>query len=195
MTMTRSKVRTAVFALAATFALARPGNSTTVRQLAIGEMVQAAYRIVVGQVTKVESAEDEHGAPVTYVTFSVSDTLKGKPADKLTIKQLGWNDVPEGGGRILRIPGLPRYREGEESVLFLHQPSRGGFSSPIGLEQGKLPVVEIRGQRMVRVRSEDKGRTGWRQWGPAATKGQGKTESMELGDFVGMLRAMVRSVP
>ncbi len=111
-----------------------------VRQLSLQEMTSQAERIFVGKVTEVREGKDEYGVPVTFVTFAVSHTLKGQVPQQLTIKQLG-RRTPGEKGSILRIPGLPRYREGEEVVLFLHGTSAGGFTSPVGLGQGKFTVI------------------------------------------------------
>ena len=65
----------------------------------------------------------------------------------LTIKILGDQGWP--GKRETGIEGAPRYVEGEEVVLFLYGDSRAGFTSPVGLGQGKFSVVRDKhGQRL-----------------------------------------------
>jgi hypothetical protein len=51
---------------------------------------------------------------------------------------------------MLRLPGLPRPRAGEEVVLFLHRPSGRGFTSPVGLGQGFYRVETQADRRLVR---------------------------------------------
>jgi hypothetical protein len=75
---------------------------------------------------------------VTYTTFAVSDVLKGAvPGTTYTIKQIG-GTIP--GERSFRIEGVPTFAIGEEYIVFLAGVSSAGFSSPIGLQQGKFTV-------------------------------------------------------
>jgi hypothetical protein len=115
-------------------------EATMVRPLSMQEMADRAERIFLGQVIEVREGEDEHGAPVTFVSFAVARSIKGQVPQQLTIKQLGGRSGG-GKGKILRIPGLPMYKEKEEVILFLHGTSGGGFTSPVGLGQGKFIVV------------------------------------------------------
>lgn len=108
--------------------------ATTVRSASLGEIVGAADRIVIATVASVTEGADEHGIPSTYVTLEVSEHLKGSAADRFTIKQIG-------GTASIRIAGMPTYRPGEEVVLFLHKDSSAGFTSPVGLSQGRYRIV------------------------------------------------------
>ena len=112
-------------------------GATTVRQVSLPQMIRAADRIFVGKVVAVESRRDEHGLPATYVTFAVTETIKGPPGKQVTIKQIGGRP-----GTLPAIPGLPTYTVGEVVLLFLHRDSQYGFTSPVGLHQGKWKVVE-----------------------------------------------------
>jgi hypothetical protein len=89
---------------------------------------------VIATVASVTEGADEHGIPSTYVTLEVSEHLKGAAADRFTIKQIG-------GTASIRIAGMPTYRPGEEVVLFLHKDSSAGFTSPVGLSQGRYRIV------------------------------------------------------
>ena len=122
-----------------------------VKRLSLVDVTHAAARIVHGIVVEVRSDRDETGLPATWITFAVVRTLKGPPADRLTIKQLGVA-APLADGTITRIAGLPQYRVGEEVVVFLHGVSPRGFTSPVGFGQGAYRVG--RGARGVYVRSD-----------------------------------------
>lgn len=120
--------------------LIHPGeylHATTVRLVSLDQMVKAADRIFVGKCVSVESRRDEYGLPATYVTFVVIERIKGPVGGKITIKQIG-----AGTFGALKIPGLPTYAVGEEVLLFLHPNSQYGFTSPVGLHQGKWRVLE-----------------------------------------------------
>jgi hypothetical protein len=131
---------------------------------------------------------------VTYVTFAVSQSLKGEVLQKLTIKQLGGRS---GGGKILRIPGLPLYREGEEVVLFLHGTSGGGFTSPVGLGQGKYAVVRQGAKALVINELSNMGVKGPSQsYGDVPSfRSQKLSERggpMELNEFLSTVERLVR---
>lgn len=76
---------------------------------------------------------------VTYTTFEVLDTVKGEPGITHTIKQIGGN-LP-GSNVHMKWPGVPKFIEGEEYVVFLPPQSVAGFSSPVGLGQGNFKVL------------------------------------------------------
>jgi hypothetical protein len=128
---------------------ALPLQATSVRPMDLDHLTQAAGMIVAGKVTHVESRPDQHGLPATFITIAVTEKIKGVQEDALTIKQLGFQELP-GDGRAMRLAGMPSYRLGEDVLLFLHQPSELGFTSPVGLGQGKYTVFEgAPGKRLV----------------------------------------------
>ena len=114
--------------------------ASRVRSLNLEEMVRRADRIFSGRCVRVRVAEDPGTRQkATFVTFSVGRAVKGDGRPEVTIKLLG--EQGESGKREAGIEGAPRYREGEEVVLFLYPDSRSGFTSPVGLGQGKFGVV------------------------------------------------------
>ena len=131
----RPGARRLAAALAAALAVATPAASRDAIPLGFDELVDRAARIVYGTVRSVDPGRDAEGIPATWITLDVGETLKGPVATTLTYKQVG---VPEPlpDGTLLRLPGLPRYRVGDEVVVFLHGESRRGFTSPVGLGQG-----------------------------------------------------------
>jgi hypothetical protein len=107
--------------------------------MTLEEMTERAGRIFSGQCTGVRVVEQPgRGMPVTEVTFRVDRTLKGRPGGTLTIRQLGGQGVA--GERSAGILGLPRFRPGEEVILFLYGESASRLTSPVGLGQGKFTV-------------------------------------------------------
>ena len=68
----------------------------------------------------------------------MTDVLKGSVPATHVIKQIGGN-LPEGGMNY-RVPGVPTFAVGENYVVLLAGVSSAGFSSPIGLGQGKFTV-------------------------------------------------------
>jgi len=136
-------------ALVLVASVAGPGRAMDVLPLALDDVVDRAGAIVHGTVVEVAPGRDADGVVVTWITIEVAESLKGSPTHRLTFKQLGTSE-PLPDGAIFRIPGLPRYRTGEELVLFLHEPSARGFTSPVGLGQGVMRVETKSGERIVR---------------------------------------------
>ena len=112
-------------------------DATTVRRLSLEEMVQTADRIFVGTCLAVDSRRDGYNLQATYVTFQVIEPIKGKLAKTVVIKQIG-STAPG----TFRIVGMPTYQVGEKVLLFLYPNSRHGFTSPVGLQQGKWTAVK-----------------------------------------------------
>jgi len=123
-------------------------QATTVLPLYLDEMADTAAVAFEGRVTVNRSEVDAGtGLVVTYTTFEVRDTLKGKPAATHVIKQVG-GALP-GDGPQYRVMGVPRFEVGQDYVVFLAGVSSAGFSSPIGLSQGRFKVEAKGGGRKV----------------------------------------------
>ena len=82
--------------------------------------------------------DQQSGRVVTYTTFEVLETYKGKPGRSQTIKQIGGN-LPSANLDV-RIPGVPQFEVGQRYVVFLPPVSNLGFASPVGLGQGMFTV-------------------------------------------------------
>lgn len=133
---------------------ATAASATMTMQLNLAQIVAAADRAFVGRVVAVHSDRDRAGIPSTWVTFAVDQVVKGTVGGELTMKQFG-TATPLDDGSLLRLPGLPTYTIGEEMVVFLSGESEAGFSSPIGLAQGKFPIVRHAGHAMVAATAEN----------------------------------------
>ncbi len=100
---------------------------------------EASY-VFHGQCIANDAVEDpQTGMIVTVTTFSILETLKGNVEQTYTIKQVG-GKLPKSSD-LMMVPGVPKFEIGKNYVVFLPQPSRLGFSSPIGLDQGKFDIL------------------------------------------------------
>jgi hypothetical protein len=136
--------------LALVLAAVAPSAALDAIPLAFDEVVARADCAVHGTVAEVVAGRDADGIPATWVTLDVAECLKGEVGPRLVFKQAGVA-VPLDDGALLRIPGLPRYRVGDEVVLFLHRPSGRGFTSPVGMGQGLYRVERRGNERVVRA--------------------------------------------
>lgn len=82
--------------------------------------------------------EASSGFVVTYTTFEVRDVLKGGVGSTHVIKQIGGTLVAEGLN--YQVVGVPKFTVGESYVVFLAGVSSAGFSSPVGLTQGRFSI-------------------------------------------------------
>jgi hypothetical protein len=128
------------------FSIAMPFlHATSVRPLELQELVDQSHQIFVGKVVSIqEGVVPESNLNYTEYTFAVSDWVKGGSAKMITVRQLGrFNGVSQ-------IPGLPKYKKGKETLLFIHRASQIGLTSPVGLHQGHFPIEKsANGERFV----------------------------------------------
>jgi hypothetical protein len=129
----------AALAAALSMAAAAPARATTVLPLYLDEIVTTSTTAFEGTVLENRIERDAAtGLPVTYTTFQVTDPIKGTAGSVHTIKQVG-GELADGGLNY-SIRGVPKFEVGEEYVVFLAGVSAQGFSSPIGLSQGRFKV-------------------------------------------------------
>ena len=128
----------AVLALWAAFGAA---HATSVLPLSLDEIIDSAAVAFEGRCLETRTGRDpQTGMIVTFTTFQVDDLLKGSAGSTYTIKQVGGEDRTE--GRVFRMQGVPTFKPGEAYVVFLYGISEKGFSSPVGLAQGRFEVVQ-----------------------------------------------------
>lgn len=129
-------------------ALALPAQAVSVLPLSLDQITDGAAvafeGTCLGNSTEREQAS---GLIVTYTTFAVKDVLKGAVSGTHVIKQIG-GELPA-GGLSYRVTGVPRFVVGQDYVVLLAGVSPAGFSSPVGLAQGKFNVHEDAGGRKV----------------------------------------------
>jgi hypothetical protein len=126
-------------AFIAALALATTARAASVLPLYLDEIV--THAAVAFQGTCLENTVERDAATgyvVTYTTFAVSEVLKGPVGATYRIKQVG-GDLND-GRPVFTIQGVPRFAPGQEYVLFLAGVSSLGFSSPVGLWQGRFGI-------------------------------------------------------
>lgn len=130
---------------AAVLALAPVAAEATIsRAMEFDNKVENAAAIVIGKVVSQESRWDTANRRIlTYSTLQVEKTLKGTQAAQTTI-------VTPGGvvGNIAQeFVGVPRFRVGDEHVVFVRNTSAG--PTVLYFDQGAYRVASERGERMV----------------------------------------------
>jgi len=122
-----------------TLGMSTASLATTILPLDLAALTSAADRVFKGTVVAMRSGRDGRGLPATWTTFEVEESLKGTLPRRLEIKQI-CTEAPLADGAIYRVPALPRYQVGDEVILFLHPDSTAGFTSPVGLGQGRFRI-------------------------------------------------------
>jgi len=115
-------------------------HASQLRRLNLEDLTRRADRVFSGRCIDVRVGVDpDLGREATWITFAVGRAAKGTLPGRLTIKLLG--DQNAGGPDRDRIEGLPRFRKGEQVVLFLYPDSEVGLTSPVGFGQGKFSLI------------------------------------------------------
>ncbi len=120
--------------------IALPARAMSVLPLYLDEIVNDAAIAFQGKSLENHSELDpQTNSIVTYSTFEVQEVLKGEVGATHTIKQIGG----ELQGKTNQITGVPTFTVGESYILFLYGVSASGFSSPVGLGQGKFNIIPV----------------------------------------------------
>jgi hypothetical protein len=101
-------------------------SATTLERMSVAKMTQAAQLVVRVQCVANSTAWDS-GEIWTFTSFTVEDSWKGAPsgaAQQLTVRLLGGS----AGNLSSTVSGVPRFRPGEEVILFLQSTARGDYS-------------------------------------------------------------------
>jgi hypothetical protein len=86
----------------------------------------------------------------TFATIQVSETLKGQPAQTLTVATPGGVDMNRKIPIGMRVPGAPEFRAQEEVFLFLNPATNAPGFAVTGLAAGKFSVVDdVQGNKIV----------------------------------------------
>jgi len=114
-------------------------DATTLARMSIEQMSRTAPLIVrvrcIGNSTGWDAGEIW-----TFTNFEVEETWRGKAPETITVRLLGGRM----GNLTSSISGVPRFRPGEEVILFLEPTSRGDFSV-MSWAQGTLRIhLDIR---------------------------------------------------
>lgn len=173
-------------------ALAGSAGAASVLPLQLDQIVDGAAVAFEG--TCVDNRTERDAATnmiVTYTTFTVQEVLKGTVPPTYVIKQIG-GKMP-GGEMSYRVDGIPTFSVGADYVVLLAGVSSAGFSSPVGLAQGKFTVTQDKtGARVSNGRDFREMTEGIAS--PALTKAMTKSvdgkpvRSVDLADFKQLVR-------
>lgn len=115
-------------------ATSAPVAATTLLRMSLGQMSRTAKVIV--RVRCVESAAAwDAGEIWTFTSFDVDAVWKSFAPARITVRLLGGRV----GNLTSNVSGIPRFRAGEEVVLFLEPTLRGGFTV-VSWEQGTFRI-------------------------------------------------------
>lgn len=112
-------------------------RATSVVPFTFDSLCETAEKIAHVTCISSESFEANDGIR-TRIRFQVMEGVKGAAADEIELA------LPGGqvGDRRVSIAGMPSFKPGEETVIFLSGPDRAGSPWPVGLGQGCYPVTK-----------------------------------------------------
>ena len=116
------------------FSLGFIANATTVIPPKFDELVSRAQVIFEGEVTGLQSQWIGEGAQhriVTFVTFKVSDALKGDPGTTYSMRMLGGTV----DGRTMEVTDAPKFKVGDRDILFVEN-NGSQFIPLVGISTG-----------------------------------------------------------
>lgn len=166
-------------------------RATSVLPLDLDQIVAGAQQIVHVRCTGNEVQADPAVRVVTVTQFVVLDRAKGTAGATFTVRQAG--------GELDGVAvdyHVPKFRVGDEYVLFMPGASKLGLASPVGLAQGAFAVVpggvakEVgNGRDFAELLPQAQAAT--LPPGIAARLQRPRTERlrMDLGDFMTLIRA------
>ncbi|HEX7706984.1 MAG TPA: hypothetical protein VF701_11060 [Thermoanaerobaculia bacterium] len=120
-------------------------DATVLRPIEFDEKVGNAASIVVGRVIAQRSEWDAGKEWIlTYSTLRIEKTLKGLPAQEITIVTPGGKV----GSIVQEVIGVPRFQQGREHVVFVRNSEAG--PTVLHFQQGAYDVVtDARGVRTI----------------------------------------------
>jgi len=124
----------------------------TAHKLEIEGLLGQCDQALEGRVQHIRVVEAGPKRIETEITLSVSKRFWGAGGREFVLRMPG-GVLPDGRGMLL--PGLPRFAEGEELLLFLSAESRNGTRMPVGLAQGRFRIERRAGAAKTLVRDQD----------------------------------------
>lgn len=109
-------------------------HATTLARMSLAKMSQTARTIVRARCLANETAWDA-GEIWTFTSFQVEETWGGSVPSRIVVRLLGGKV----GNLTSTVSGVPRFRPGEEVVLFLEPTAKGDFSV-VSWEQGTFRI-------------------------------------------------------
>ncbi len=135
--MTSRKLRQLRGLILGIFVMAGPLMATTITKMELPALVKASDSIVQGRVEGVESRFESDRMVYTYIRVVVEEPLKGERSRSILVRQLGGKV----GAMTMWIAGSPRFKEGDQVIVFLRNRRNGTFDI-VGLNQGKYDIVD-----------------------------------------------------
>ena len=120
--------------LLALFLTTAAAPATTLLRMSLEQMTQAAAVIVRAQCLENSTGWDA-GEIWTFTSFDVQEIWSGSAPNEITVRLLGGRVA----GVTSTVSGVPRFRPGEEVVLFLEPTPRGDFSI-VSWQQGTFRI-------------------------------------------------------
>jgi hypothetical protein len=108
--------------------------ATTLLRMSLAQMSQTAKLIVRARCVESAAAWDA-GEIWTFTSFDVDEAWKSSAPARITVRLLGGRV----GNLTSNVSGIPRFRAGEEVVLFLDPTPRGDFTV-VSWEQGTFRI-------------------------------------------------------
>ena len=162
-----------------------PVWATTVKTFVFEEICETAQTIVYVKCLGRENAVFAGRKGIyTQTRFRVMEVVKGRADTEMVLTLPGG----EWEGQRMRVPGMPQFVAGQETVLFLSKRDDFGSPWPMGLGQGCYGVqVGEDGKRLVRFKQ------GHTPLPPSVRSkpAQARTSHMELRDFLTAVREVL----
>jgi len=109
-------------------------RATTIERMSLAQMASAAELIVRGRCVENSTGWDA-GEIWTFTSFDVAEVWSGTALERITVRLLGGR----AGNITSTVSGVPRFRPGEDVVLFL-EPTASGDYSVVSWSQGTFRV-------------------------------------------------------
>lgn len=112
-------------------------QASNAKPYSLQEIIDICGFAFAGECIRVKSGKDpQTGAIATWFTFRVHEPLYGEFDETFVIKQFGGQDDDTAVAM-----QAATYEEGQHLILFVYPPSRSGFTSAIGLTQGRFLIT------------------------------------------------------
>lgn len=130
----RQRICFVVFCAALLPMMGATATATTLARMSVAEMAQAS-QVIVRARCLANSAGWDAGEIWTLTSFEVEEVWRGAAPARITVRLLGGR----AGSVTSSVSGIPRFRPGEDVVLFLEPTARGDFSV-VSWEQGTFRI-------------------------------------------------------
>ena len=121
-------------------------HGTTLEKMNVAKLIQNSELILVGDIVNLTDGFNGNNLPYTEITLRVREAIKGSAGGLYTFRQFGLMAPRDmGDGRVyvgVSPAGWPKFRTGEEVMVFLYTTTSLGFQSSAGLMQGKFNIQD-----------------------------------------------------